>query len=113
MNRRSDIIPDLIRGADTKRRMTIKPATGSLVGCKVAFTIKKKWSDTAIALQLTTDNGKIVILDAETVELTFSAADTAKLVGDVDYEYDVRVTDGAGKVWKKDRMPFPIRGSVS
>lgn len=111
----SDIVPNPIRGDTFKRRLFAKPQTGTLAGCTIKFTIKKKWSDPGFVLQATTTNGKIVILDATTglIEVTFSKAEMSTLLGDTDYVYDVEVTDGSGVAFSKPRVTFHVDGDVS
>jgi len=109
----TDIIPSPIRGATFVREMTVKPASGSLVGSLVELQIKRRWTDPAPLLRASTADGKIVILDAETIEVTLSAAEMRALQGDENYVYDVKVTDPAGAVWKKQREIFPIVGAVT
>jgi len=109
----TDITPAPIRGATFKRQMTIRPAIGTLVGCTVELTVKKNWADAKPILRASTADAKIVILDAETIEVTLSASEMRAFKGDESYVYDVKVTDAAGKVWKKEREIFPVVGDVT
>jgi len=109
----TDITPAPILGDTFKRRMTITPAVGTLVGTTIKLTIKRYHTDTTALLQGTTDNGKIVIIDAETIEVTFTALEMSALPSDVACVYDVEVTDALGAVFSKRRDTFLLVGDVT
>jgi hypothetical protein len=110
----TDIFPAPIRGATFTRRMFVKPTTGTLVGCTITLTVKRKWSDASHVLQAISPS-KITVIDAVTgeIEINFTDDEMEALDGETTYVYDVQVVDGAGQTWKKLRRDFPVVGDVT
>lgn len=91
-------LPPILRGDDWHYIGTFSLSSGGFTGCYIWLTLKTNISqaDSAAALQITTDSG-IIILSDTTLDLTFTAAQTAALQPRTHF-VDIQVKTPAGKI---------------
>lgn len=100
----------ILQGATFRKRWTWKPGGVPMdfTGCKARMQVRAEIDDTAVLLELTTENGGIA-LDAEpgAIDLYISATDTALIVWESGV-FDLEIQYAAGP----DEVDRLIYGSV-
>lgn len=73
----------------------------------------RQFTDSAVTVELSTDNGKIVIAPGlGQINMTLTAAQTAALDANT-YQYDLNLTDPSGNVYKILQGSFVVNNSVT
>jgi len=73
----------------------------------------RQFTDSSVAVELSTDNGKIVInAGLGQINMTLTAAQTAALTANT-YQYDLNLTSSGGIVYKILQGAFVVNDSVT